>query len=208
MASEEDVRITRTRELLLDALISLMRTYDASAISVAQLTGTARVNRSTFYLHYRNMHDFLDTESHRIVDEFVDYVSPGHSDSEKASSDDGSPQHGSYFVRFFEYVGDHADLFVSMLGPHGYAEFQRYFAEQGAVAYQRHLQESGMPATGALCSPMVANYIASAHQGALRWWLLEGRQYTPLAMSKALSRLTVDGILASLELDTENWIPS
>ena len=47
-----DPRVKRTRQLLMDALDSLLAKKDLQAITVAEITAVAEVNRATFYAHY------------------------------------------------------------------------------------------------------------------------------------------------------------
>jgi AcrR family transcriptional regulator len=47
-----DPRVRRTRDLLRDALRSLMREKRFSSISVGEIAARATVNRATFYAHY------------------------------------------------------------------------------------------------------------------------------------------------------------
>ena len=49
-----DPRIERTREALRGALMALIEEKGFDAISVQDITERARLNRATFYLHYRD----------------------------------------------------------------------------------------------------------------------------------------------------------
>ena len=48
----QDPRIRRTRQLLQQALATLLRTRDFDKLSVQEITDAAGVNRATFYAHY------------------------------------------------------------------------------------------------------------------------------------------------------------
>lgn len=54
-----DARVQRTRDLLRDALITLMRDKPYSAITVQDVLDFAGVSRSTFYTHYRDIDDLF-----------------------------------------------------------------------------------------------------------------------------------------------------
>jgi AcrR family transcriptional regulator len=55
-----DPRIRRTRELLQQALATLLETKDFEKISVQDITGAATVNRATFYAHYPDKFALLE----------------------------------------------------------------------------------------------------------------------------------------------------
>ncbi len=59
--NENDPRVIKTRRLLLDAFIVLVRKKDFTSISVKDITDYARVNRATFYAHFQDKYDILNT---------------------------------------------------------------------------------------------------------------------------------------------------
>ena len=52
--AKTDPRVIRTRELLVDAVLTLLKdeTRSSSALSISEITALARVSRPTFYQHY------------------------------------------------------------------------------------------------------------------------------------------------------------
>ena len=55
-----DPRIRRTRQLLQQALATLLRTRDFDKLSVQEITDAAGVNRATFYAHYPDKFALLE----------------------------------------------------------------------------------------------------------------------------------------------------
>jgi len=68
-----DPRVRRTRVLLHDALLLLMRTRSFEQISVQDVTDEATVNRATFYAHYEDKSALLASATtaafHQLIDE-------------------------------------------------------------------------------------------------------------------------------------------
>lgn len=56
-----DRRTRRTREALYGALMALLHDRPLSNITVTELTNLADVNRSTFYAHFQDIYDMVDT---------------------------------------------------------------------------------------------------------------------------------------------------
>ena len=54
-----DPRILRSRRLLMDALVSLLKKKEFEDISVQEITDEATLNRATFYLHYPDKNALL-----------------------------------------------------------------------------------------------------------------------------------------------------
>lgn len=54
-----DPRIVRTRQLLREALVALLREKDFEVITVQDIADRATVNRATVYAHYQDKYDLL-----------------------------------------------------------------------------------------------------------------------------------------------------
>lgn len=54
-----DRRVRKTRELIKNALIELLREKNISAVTVTELTRRADIDRRTFYLHYDRVEDVI-----------------------------------------------------------------------------------------------------------------------------------------------------
>ncbi|MFD1067933.1 TetR/AcrR family transcriptional regulator [Oceanobacillus locisalsi] len=55
-----DLRILRTRRLIMDAFISLSEKKEFNDIRITDITEEAMVNRATFYYHYNDKYDLLE----------------------------------------------------------------------------------------------------------------------------------------------------
>lgn len=60
MAVKQNASTFRTRRRIHDAFMTLAETRDVSAITVNDVTAEAGLNRTTFYLHYTDIHALLD----------------------------------------------------------------------------------------------------------------------------------------------------
>lgn len=58
--SEEDPRIIRTRNLIIDAFLDLIKEKDFNTISVKDITERATINRATFYRHFTDKYILLE----------------------------------------------------------------------------------------------------------------------------------------------------
>ncbi len=70
-----DKRVKRTTEKLEKALLKLMKTKNIKKISVKELCDSAGINRGTFYLHYDNIFDILQSTQNKMINEFENNVS-------------------------------------------------------------------------------------------------------------------------------------
>ena len=68
--AKEDLRVVKTLESIDQALLTCLKSKPFTKISVGALCEEARINRTTFYKHYRDKYDLLDDYISRIMTEF------------------------------------------------------------------------------------------------------------------------------------------
>ena len=59
--SKQDLRVARTRKMLRDAMIALAIQQGFDAVTVNDIVELAMVNRSTFYRHYQDKYDLVES---------------------------------------------------------------------------------------------------------------------------------------------------
>ena len=104
MAAEKvDRRVRYTKRALTQALVQLVQERPVSKISVKELCERADVNRSTFYAHFRNPHDLLQSiENDALADLKAHLLA------------DDKPRTASV-VKVLEYAQDNAEVFLMLL---------------------------------------------------------------------------------------------
>src|SRR5512142_1370901 len=86
-----DLRVQRTRKLIVEALIELTIEKGFAAVTVQDIVKRAGINRATFYRHYQDKFDLLDQHAqtvYQLPDNPPDAGSPAGEDGtvEKAFS--------------------------------------------------------------------------------------------------------------------------
>jgi AcrR family transcriptional regulator len=102
---KENQRTRLTKQLLRNSLIALLQENPISRISIKEICAKAEINRSTFYLHYRNQFDLLDA----IEKELLDNVQ-AHLKNIGIGSDGRQ-----YLVALLSYIEQNADIFRALL---------------------------------------------------------------------------------------------
>lgn len=88
-----DPRFKHTEKTLRKAFIQLMSTNGYSKITVTQLINTAKINRTTFYAHYQDKSDLLQSLETKLLDGLlqISHTLPGkiflHNNPETNSSE-------------------------------------------------------------------------------------------------------------------------
>jgi len=71
---DQDLRVRRTHRLLREAFVGLLEETDYYKITVNALAKRAEISRVTFYLHYRDMDDFIERYLNGLLREIEDIV--------------------------------------------------------------------------------------------------------------------------------------
>ena len=160
-----DRRIQRTLPLLQEALFHLIVERGYERITIADITESANLGRTTFYLHYRDKEDLLQESIKALLHDLHLDVEP---ETEASCT---CPVVGT---RIFQHVAQRRQLYQAMLkdaGPTRMLEdvMKTYFTE----LCQRFLL-NGSLSRGSLSS--VSSEILAAHASGslmslLSWWL-------------------------------------
>jgi AcrR family transcriptional regulator len=179
-----DRRSQRTRQLLSDALVSLMVEKRYDKITVQDIIDRANVGRSTFYAHFQDKEDLLVSE---VMDVFTQHLLH-HSGSEHS------------FVStldLFRHVQENQHLYEALAWGRGlellYQQGQAYLSQRMAEQLQGWLPEGqswGVPL------PVLATYVASTLVTLLRWWLDHKMPYSPEEMNAMFHQLIMPTIWA------------
>src|SRR6266545_3707738 len=149
-ASTGDRRVRRTRASLQRALIELVAEQELSEIGVADVVDRADVSRSTFYDHYRDVHELAEAACASMIDDLL--ASLTTVDPAPARPSDPREDPSPAVTAFFTHFAEHAALYRSLLGPTGSArviDHVRRRTTEAARLYPRLPATDDSPERGA-----------------------------------------------------------
>lgn len=118
MINSTDRRVRKTEESLKKCLSELMRTKSINEIKVADLAEKADINRSTFYLHYRDVFDLVE----HIENNLINKISLAFEELEKNRISGVSLL--DFLDDVFTVVSDNSLMFSALLNKNGDINFQ------------------------------------------------------------------------------------
>jgi AcrR family transcriptional regulator len=182
-----DRRSQRTRLLLMQALIDLIRTKRYDAITVQEITEHANVGRSTFYAHFTDKDDLLVDGVRALVDNL-------RLSTASAAADFPS-------LALFQHVGSHADLYLVMARGRSLALFLDTLHQELTTVFARRLA-ARVPAgaTPAVPLPLLATMTAGMLITALRHWLEAGITPPAETVDRAYRTAADAAVRAGLQL--------
>ena len=182
-ANKTDPRVIKTRNSLRKALVYLMRREKLEDISVQKITETANITRGTFYLHYKDKQDFIQSAIQEIIDDFFNQVMIDSNFSKERTVKVFSLR------KAFQYIENNANIFDVLLNN----EKNNFFYEQ---LYNRlanemtHFNEQ-VNKNQQLKVPLnlQISFVDSAFLGLVSRWLEDGMIYTPRYMTQSVAKM-------------------
>lgn len=182
-----DPRVVRTRTVLRDALMNLITEMGYDAITVQHITDRARLNRATFYLHYRDKQDLLIHIIKDVLEEITQtplYLQ---------TNEPGDTR--QLFKYYFDHVAKHAAFYRVMLQEASVATYvQEMQSHLEAMAKQWIF--SGRIDMSAMLTPpdLFISFIGSAYFSVVKWWVMNDQPYSSEYMAAQFLRLTLGGV--------------
>lgn len=69
-----DLRVKRTQKNIREAFISLAEKKKVERMTIKELAETAMINKATFYLHYRDLEDFVSQLENEVIDDILSEI--------------------------------------------------------------------------------------------------------------------------------------
>jgi AcrR family transcriptional regulator len=182
MTGKQDRRSQRTRHLLSEALVSLIREKGYDTITVSDLIDRANIGRSTFYSHYRDKDDLFVGELDRVI-ELLSHRIPSQEDLPFFPS-----------LGLFRHVGEEYELYKALVWSPGIDLLIKHLQKSLSHRIEQGFQESGREYE--IPIPVMASFIAGSFLTFLKWWLENKMSYAPEDMDEIFKKLTLPGVEA------------
>jgi len=192
MSSSVDPRVSRTKELFENALLDLMEEKEYNKITVQEIAKRSTLNRATFYLHYYDKEELLQT----YLDDALEVLEESVRISEaefKYLSNEPHP----VFIRMFEQMMKHGRFYKIMLADNKIPSFSSQvikIIERFVRSASDYLEKDGIEKS--VPNEIAVAYVSSAYLGVIIWWLKNDMPYTPTYMSTQLTVMSTVGPFA------------
>lgn len=177
--TKEDRRARRTRERLRQALAQLLCEKELAHITVREVTELADVNRSTFYLHYTDLHDLYQKTEDSVVQEITAII-------EAYPQKPGAPSLMSVVSSVFDYVAQNVRLCTALLRTNDTAFIMRIV---DANRPQTEEQWKNLMGDCTLPRDYFYSYLTGGCVGLMRAWFDNDLQEPPVQIAALADRL-------------------
>jgi AcrR family transcriptional regulator len=194
---KEDRRVVRTRQLLREALVSLILERGYEAVTVQDILDRANLGRSTFYAHFRNKDDLMFSG-------FEQFAIGLHAHTQGAAGEGLS----AFTLHLFRHVEEARRLLKALWGRQGSRAILKRSEIALSAVLRRQIEQlaQGRPKPAVPLVPIVpidiaVHYAASSLMSLITLWLDCDLPYTAEQMDAMFRQLTMPGLMAALGLE-------
>lgn len=174
-----DRRILRTKRMLKENLLLLLKDQPIQKISVSRLCEASDINRSTFYTYYSSTMDLLES----IEREILNTLEEDLKEFKKENSI------SRLMTSIIDYIGDHRELIRLLFSSHGDPGFLNKLIAASQKWTMPFLQNK-YPEHSAWQLNALHTYLVSGCIGIIEQWIIHGFQQSEKEISKLLENLS------------------
>lgn len=181
-----DLRVLRTRKSIRNAFIALLEEKEYSKISVNAIAKRAEINRVTFYSHYKDIHDLVESLLNELLSDIRQILTA------KANADSYRPGIArDSLVLLLEHIAENAQIYKALLVSKHIPFFTPKLMElmNQLVAHTEDYvkkDETNRFLVFKTPSDISSWYATSALVGTISMWLAHDMPYAPQELAQQL----------------------
>ena len=184
--NDNDSRVKRTKKLIRKGLAELTKEKSINKITVKELTDLIEINRGTFYLHYKDIFDLVESIENSLYDEFNEIIKTVNPNTILETPID-------ILEKFCVFISENADAFVMLVGENGDANFvYRIGTVMNDAVFE--LFSSIYPEMDSERYSFTYEYCKYGSVGLIRCWIIENHDWTPRQVAELWLRLIARGV--------------
>lgn len=184
---KENRRVRYTRMALRESLLSLLQQYPLNKITVSRICEQADVNRSTFYLYYKDAYDLLD----QIETELYEQI------SQALEGTSYMLPNVEMLQRIYEIIYKNRDLCRILFGEFGDKVFLRKVGNIHKDQMMREWRKLGKNLDETTLS-YLHTFAAYTNIGVMERWIASDFHETPAQLASLVNKMLTNGISAFL----------
>ncbi|MFC3419924.1 TetR/AcrR family transcriptional regulator [Salinicoccus hispanicus] len=187
---KKDLRTIKTKRAIDAAFTKLIQEKGFEAMTIKDIAEEAVINRGTFYKHYLDKYDLLESYENALLQGVAEILTRNIEEKQNPLSM-GMPK--KIATQMFEYVDENADKIITLFNNHGGNQFEHKVRTYMYDYYQTHSYMLVDETKLRVDRSYLIAYITNAHVGLMRTWLETGRKESSEALADILEILTVKG---------------
>lgn len=206
-SAQTDRRTARTRLVIRESLVSLIQELGFNHITVKHITEHANVNRSTFYAHFQDKFNLLDTSIEEKLTELKNLINlNSYQITVPYESNVDLPD--PFFVALFKHLGENERFYKVMFTHMEPSVFADKIHEMIREADYTRITKLQMEQKLLVPLDILLDYTSSSIIGVITNWFANNMIYTPQHMALQLTRLGLLGTYRTMGISGQVEITS
>lgn len=177
--NRQDLRVIKTKESIQNALLQLLKEKSLEKINVTEICHRARVNRGTFYLHYRLVEDVFTELFQDIVDDMKIAYGKPYKGTNPFSISNLDPK----AICIFEHIKNHQLFYEVVFSKHSSNFYYYMLFDKIRTTLQSNFKSQNQ---SEINTEYYIGYQVNAIMGVILVWFEHGLRESPEEMNKQL----------------------
>ncbi|HML36176.1 MAG TPA: TetR-like C-terminal domain-containing protein [Bacillota bacterium] len=189
--NHESRKVAKTKGIIKDAFLELCKENKLEKISIKDITTNAHINRSTFYLYYKDIYDLLESIENEFLADFTNKIKDVYTIILK----DGDIYP---IIPSLEFYQKYSKYLMVLLGSNG----DPVFAHKLKAIIKNNLSEL-LKSEELQTVPYldyIIEYLASAQIGVLTYWLQSEMMLPMEVIGDLLKKMSLYGPIGYMKL--------
>lgn len=201
MVKKTDLRVKRTRKMIIDAFIKLVNDKGYDNITIQDIADEAMINRATFYAHFKDKPDLYDFIFSFAVDAFSAVL-----DSDQLVQGNRLKIRNveSLLTRLYTEIHKNQNFFLLIMDGSANELLRQKLAD---ILYEKynHIFKQLQITENDINVPIdfIVEYMTSIFVGTLHWWLTSGTDMPANHLARLVVKLVGNGHLTVLGIEIE-----
>lgn len=172
----------KTKKLIQQSFLQILESKSFETITIGDITKVAKINRGTFYLHYKDKYDLLERMEEQLFTDLGNYID--ELQSRYTSTLTFEKEQERLAASLFSFIESNSKILKIFLSPNGSAGFHVRFRNAFNEKVRTNL-EKNEHFNKALKVPIdyFLNFITSAFLGLIEQWIQNNLDKTPAEMT-------------------------
>lgn len=172
-----DNRRANTKKAIHNAMVALLKEESFDDITTIQLAKQAGISRSSFYTHYRDKYEMIDSYQQALFNK-LEYIFDKHENNK-----------GYAFLEIFEFL-KRERLLSALISTNGTREIQSYIINKVKILINTDLQDKfGRENLTPIEKEYSSTYLAYAFFGLCQSWVAKGKKESPQQMTDLVLKI-------------------
>lgn len=195
-----DLRVKKTKLAIEAALLKLLETKPFQEITINNIAEEAMINRATFYSHYTDKYDLLDSLIIEKLSRFRNNL------YEAKHVKDGTlyPERFIFAISTaFQIVESEAYFYRVMLGNQTTSNIKTRFVEMASETFTSQFDEffGKDEFNRTMPKELFIPFVVSGISGTIFWWIENNQPYSPEQMANYLMNFVINGPAKTMGLN-------